>query len=98
MSMFSYGKRNLILKEVLIEKLICVTNPRNHSQEGAELFLKDIKHYLMLLPVSFGKLVVTISADTKGINFFSDGHFQYYIFFRVVITCFLKCQHGPHTN
>lgn len=59
-------KISLILKEVLIEKLICVTNLRNHILTGASLFLKDIKHYLMLLYVSFGKLVVNIPADTEG--------------------------------
>ena len=51
---------------MLIEKLICVTNPRNHNMTGVWLFLKDIKHYLMLLHGNFGKLVGNISADTEG--------------------------------
>lgn len=53
-------------EEVLIEKLVHVTNPRKHILAGTWLFLKDFKHWLMLLHVSFGKLLGNISADSEG--------------------------------
>lgn len=65
-SIFLWKNKSNIKKEVLIEKLTCVSNPRNHSLAGTGLFLKDFKHCLMLPQVNFGKLLGNISANTEG--------------------------------
>lgn len=53
-------------REVLIEKLICVTNPRNHILAVAWLFLKDFKHCLMVPHVSFSNLLGNVSVAKEG--------------------------------
>lgn len=65
-SVFIWKNKSNMKREVLIEKPICVTNPRNRTLAGAWLFRKDVKHCLMLPHVGFRKLLGNISLDSEG--------------------------------